>query len=121
MDSKIKEKNSSYNMNTIPDESYIGQSVKIKGDVNSKDVVIIGGRVTGNITAGRKIIIENGSRIRGKMDADQIEIFGEVKGMVKSSGKVTLFSSGNLNGDLESAIIIIKEGAVFNGNSNTKK
>lgn len=118
---QIKESEKSFKENNIDEDSgsFIGKSVKIKGNISSSREISIGGNIKGSVLTGGRIIIEESGNINGEIESDIIEIFGKVKGTLKSNGKITIHSSGVFKGDLYSKIIIIKEGAVFNGTANT--
>jgi len=106
---------------TIESESYIGKSVKIKGNLISDGKIIISGKITGNISANGETVIEKQGNVRGKIESKFIDVFGSINGTVKSDGKVTFHSSGNFKGDLEYKVIEVKEGAVINGTANKNK
>jgi cytoskeletal protein CcmA (bactofilin family) len=57
----------------------------------------------------------------GEVDADitvaSLIVFGTVKGLIKASDRVELLAGANLEGEVISPVLVVAEGANFNGNS----
>lgn len=102
-------------------ESYIGDNVKIKGNLKSSKKIVISGKITGNIFSDTGTTIEKHGNVNGKIESKSIDVFGKVNGKLRSDGKITIHPLGKFTGDLNSKTIIVKEGAVFNGTANTEE
>ena len=55
--------------------------------------------------------------MNGKINANSINIGGKVSGTIKAKEKLTLGSKGNLTGDIFAKILVVEQGAKFNGQS----
>lgn len=77
----------------------------------------IGGRIEGQIVSEGLLIIEEGAVITAEVSAEEAIIQGEVQGRLKASGRVELCASARFDGDIISPVLIVNEGAQFNGRS----
>jgi len=94
----------------------LGKGVEVTGDIIFTDQLQVEGKVAG------KLISENGTLIigeTGRVDA-QVEvsvcvIHGVVNGNVNARSRVEIHKPGRVSGDLATSVLVIEEGAVFNG------
>lgn len=98
--------------------SYLGKTVKIKGNITSDESVGIEGRVNGNIKSADTITIGKSGNVSGKIEADIINIMGKAKGDIISRKKVRIQSGAKFDGNINTDNVIIEEGGLFNGNMN---
>jgi len=99
-------------------ESYIGKSVRIKGNIASEESILVEGKTNGSINVKDILTIGESGDVSGKIEADSINVKGKVRGEIKTSQKLRVLSTANIKGDIFSDSIIIQEGGVFNGNMN---
>ena len=104
-----------FQQNSNSMSSIIGPDLDIKGDINIKGDLLIYGQVDGNINCEGLITTMKGSTVKGSIDTIFADISGNIKGDLKVQKKVSLSSSASLNGDLLASIIVIEEGAQFDG------
>lgn len=116
--SQISNKTSISTASTTP--SYIGKNVSIKGTVICREPIEIAGEINGEIDSTDSVTIEKGSRINSTIKSKSINIKGYAKGTVTATDKVKIFSTGKFEGTINSGKLIMKEGAVFLGESNMK-
>ncbi len=106
------------NANTDPNElSIISAGVEIKGDINSNHNIRIDGKVNGNVNAEGNFILGESGEIKGHVKGKNITIGGKIEGTVISKEKLILESKAELIGDLSAQILVIQEGAHFEGKS----
>ncbi len=97
-------------------ESFLGKTIKIKGNISSEQSIIFEGKITGNITSKNSITIGKSGISSGRLEAEYINILGNSKGTIVSSKKLNILSNSKFNGNITSSKVIIEEGGVFNGN-----
>jgi cytoskeletal protein CcmA (bactofilin family) len=92
----------------------LGANSKIKGDLTLTGDGIITSEIEGNIEVKEngKLILERGSFVKGKIQAIDLEIFGEVEGDITCSGLVSIRSSAHVTGSIKSARLVIYPGAI---------
>lgn len=92
----------------------LGAKSVVKGDLILSGDSIITSTIEGSIEVKDtgKLILERGSRVLGKINAIDLEIFGEVDGDINCSGLVSIRSSGKVSGSIKSARLVIYPGAI---------
>ena len=104
-----------FQQNSNSMSSIIGPDLEINGDINIKGDLLIYGQVTGNVNCDGLITTMKGSIVSGSIITNFADISGDVDGNVEAKNKVSLSSTSSLSGDLLASIIVIEEGAMFNG------
>ncbi len=93
----------------------IGPDAVFKGELRFEKGVRHLGAFEGQIETKGHLLIAEGARLVGEVSAGNIDVEGNVKGNLKSSGKVRLTSSAKLEGDLHTSRLEVADGAVFIG------
>ncbi|MCL5031551.1 MAG: polymer-forming cytoskeletal protein [Bacteroidetes bacterium] len=96
----------------------ISEGVVLDGKLSSKGNIRIDGMVKGDVSAGGNVTIGERGEINGQVNAAVIIIGGKVMGTVIANEKIILESSSVLKGDLVTKILIVEEGALFDGKSS---
>ncbi|MCK5058277.1 MAG: polymer-forming cytoskeletal protein [Candidatus Aminicenantes bacterium] len=101
--------------------SFIGETMKIKGDFISDEDVIIEGNVTGNIKISKTLTIGKKGEVTADIDANKVRIIGFAKGSINASNKVEILPQGRYYGNLKSKVLVVEEGAILIGEVNKEK
>ncbi|MDR3349845.1 MAG: polymer-forming cytoskeletal protein [Acidaminococcales bacterium] len=101
-------------------ETLIGKTTSLNGVLNSDGSVRVEGMFEGQITAKGDIFIGPDSRIKAEINGRNVTISGTVTGNVSVNEKLELLAGATLNGDIKVKKLVIEEGAVFKGISETK-
>ena len=107
--------------NTNKINSILGPEVEVDGNVKVVGSILIYGKVNGNVVASGTVRTAKSSHIKGNIESQDCFISGKADGDVKVEGKTTLEKNCILNGNLITAIVIIEEGATFEGICNMTK
>ena len=78
----------------------------------------IGGKIEGQIISEGLLIIEDEAVITAEIKADEAIIQGRVEGKLHATGRVELCASSHFDGDIVTPVLIVREGAQFNGRSS---
>jgi cytoskeletal protein CcmA (bactofilin family) len=105
------------NSSSSIDVSILSSGVKIEGKLYSEGNMRIDGIVLGDITVNGNLTLGDGSEVEGKVKAMNVTLSGKVKGSIEANEKAILEPSSVLEGDLSAKILVIEEGAKFDGNS----
>ena len=97
------------NINTL-----IGEGCSFEGNLSLSSATRIDGHVKGNIQSNSMLIIGESGKIEGDIHCTDLLIHGEVDGNIEAQ-KIELKRGATLNGDIKVNILIIEEGAVYNG------
>lgn len=94
----------------------LGPSTLLTGDIHFSGDAIITAAITGNIKMlnSGKLILERGSLVKGRIEAFDLEVFGEVEGDIISQGSVAIRSSAQVSGSIKAKRLIIYPGAIVN-------
>jgi len=95
----------------------ISNGVKIDGKLTSSGNIRVEGEIQGDISSQRNVVVGEGGKVNGQINADSITIGGKVSGTVKANEKLKLDPNGYLKGDIFTKILVIEAGARFDGKS----
>ncbi len=98
--------------------SIISNGVKIEGNINSEGNVRIDGIVKGNLSVNGNLTMGEQAQVIGEIKARNVITNGKVEGKIIAAEKLRLESKAVVKGDIISRILIVEEGAVFDGNSS---
>lgn len=96
-------------------DTLVGVNTELNGDISSKGILRIDGKVTGNVNVQGDIFIGEDAYINGDITASNIHIAGEVEGNITTSGVLKLLSSSKLTGDIQVQAFVCCEGSIFDG------
>lgn len=99
-----------------PDEGLIGQGVEVSGNITFADRLEIEGKVTGKISSeGGTLIIGEFGTVKAEIDIGVCVIHGNLEGDLTARSRVEIHRSGKVTGDLMTPVLVVEEGAIFNG------
>jgi cytoskeletal protein CcmA (bactofilin family) len=94
----------------------IGAKVKISGDIQSSEDLLIEGEVHGTITlAENELTVGNSGRVKADVEAKAIRIEGSIEGDIVAHERVIITASGNVQGNLKSPRVVLEDGGRFKG------
>ncbi|MBM4158635.1 MAG: polymer-forming cytoskeletal protein [Ignavibacteria bacterium] len=96
-------------------KTVISEGCKFEGNLYFPDYTRIDGRVVGNLSGENGVVIGDKGLINGDVSSVEVIIYGEVKGNVKAH-KLEIKKGGRLNGDVDIELLLMDQGAIFNGN-----
>ncbi len=95
--------------------AFIDQGSEFEGKLSFKDTVRIDGTFSGEISSDNTLIVGESGQIMATIHSVCVVISGLVEGNIIASEQIVLHKSAVVNGDLESPIVIMEEGAQLNG------
>src|SRR5689334_19333338 len=96
--------------------AWIGGSVLVKGDVVSKEDLVIDGQVQGTIELGdHNLTIGPDATVVADLVAKSVTVSGKVTGNVIGAAKVELKATGQIEGDITSPKFVMEDGAALSG------
>lgn len=109
--------------NNTPKEKVLEVDASMQGDFHFKDPVNlkINGKFEGILDTKGSLTINEGAIVNAEIKGEEIEIAGTVRGNIEASSRLSLKSSAEVNGDVNTPSFSVGEGAVFNGNCNMKR
>jgi len=96
--------------------SRLGPSVKLNGEWECAEDVVIAGHFQGKIDVGNHDLrIEEIASVQAEIKGKNITILGKVTGNITASGKIAVGKEARMIGDLRAPQIAIQDGAKFKG------
>ena len=95
---------------------FLDKGSTFRGELEFEDTIRIDGRFNGKITSKNELIIGESAQVEGEIAVGSVAISGTVRGKIQATGRIEIHRSGRVFCDIETAALIIEEGAVFEGN-----
>ena len=92
----------------------IGNGVKLKGEINDADEVQIDGSADVIVSADNLIVGSTGN-LKGTIQADNADVWGNIDGDITISGTLTIQEQGSVSGSIEYQSLQIKLGGKIKG------
>ena len=100
--------------------AWISGAIVVKGDVVSKEDLVIDGQIHGSIELGdHSLTIGQGADVVADLAAKSVSISGTVKGNVMGNARVELKSTAKVEGDITAPKFLMEEGATLVGKVDT--
>jgi cytoskeletal protein CcmA (bactofilin family) len=100
----------------------IGKSVTIKGQIFSREDLIVDGEIEGAIELNdHRLTVGPNGKVRAGIKAREIVVLGTIDGNVEALDKIDIRKDAKLVGDIKTARIIIEDGAYFKGSIDIVK
>jgi cytoskeletal protein CcmA (bactofilin family) len=96
----------------------VSRDTRLEGTLESDESIRIDGRAKGKIAAQGDVILSSHSDVEADIRAQSVVMGGTVKGTVTARAKTEVTPGGRLEGRVRSKVLIVREGAVFSGQSN---
>ena len=97
------------------DDTVIGHSIKIEGDLVSNGSIIVEGEVNGSVATEQTLRVGEKAKVKAEVKAREAFVSGKVDGNIDVSDKLELSETAEVNGDIQASTLTIAAGADFNG------
>jgi cytoskeletal protein CcmA (bactofilin family) len=99
-------------------EGFLGPNTSLKGELRFKEILRIDGKFDGVVESGGTLQVGESGHLIAKVYAKNMEISGKVEGSVMVTGMVSILHQGKVIGDVTTPILVVEEGAIFDGKCN---
>ncbi len=102
----------------IPSEisTVLDKESAFEGKMTFEGTVLINGKFKGEIFSEGNLVVGEGGYVEGTIEIGNIQIQGEVRGNIVAKERIEINAPAVVTGDIAAPSLIIKEGAVFEGN-----
>ena len=98
------------------DYGLIGQGIKVSGDITFADQLQVEGKVVGKVTsAGGTLVVGETGELEAQVDVGICVVHGSLYGDLLANARVEIRKTGKVHGDVVTPVLLVEEGAVFNG------
>lgn len=95
--------------------AYLDSGSKVSGKLYFESPVRLDGQVEGEISAKESLIIGESAVITAQIKGTSVVVAGKVSGDITATRKIEIRPSAKVLGNLATPILVIHEGAVFEG------
>jgi cytoskeletal protein CcmA (bactofilin family) len=95
--------------------AYLDQGSKVTGKLSFDGPARIDGQVDGEITAKESVMVGESAVVTAQIKAASIIVAGKVSGDLTASQRIEIRPSAKVLGNLTAPILVVQEGAVFEG------
>jgi cytoskeletal protein CcmA (bactofilin family) len=100
----------------------VSQGIQIKGEITGKEDLFVDGLVEGRLDlAGGSLTVGPNGKIKADISAGEVIVRGHVVGKVFGRERVQLWSTGHVEGEVQTERLAIEDGAVFRGKAEAGK
>ena len=96
--------------------SYLGKDTVLEGKLIFKGTFNLDCNFKGNISAPGTLIVGEKGKINSNIHVKSIICKGEILGNIIAEERVEILSSGKVYGDIWVPVLVVKKGAIFEGN-----
>ena len=94
----------------------LGKGVEVTGDILFGERLQVEGRVAGKlISDSGTLVIEDSGLVQAQVEVGVCVIRGTLEGNVNAKSRIEIHKTSRVSGELTTPVLLIEEGAVFNG------
>jgi cytoskeletal protein CcmA (bactofilin family) len=98
------------------EQSRIGATLIIKGEITSSESLYIDGHIEGSLNCGEnRVTVSSNGSVAANITAGEVVILGSVQGNVQCSDRLDIRSDGSLTGDVITKRISVEDQAILKG------
>ena len=96
-------------------KAFLGGGSHFEGKLTFNEIARLDGSFRGEVTSTDTLIIGESGDMQAEIGVGALILSGRLRGNVKAAHKVELRAPARLDGDIETPLLVIEEGVVFNG------
>ncbi|MCI0486789.1 MAG: polymer-forming cytoskeletal protein [Blastocatellia bacterium] len=98
------------------DLGWIGRDIEVKGDILFVERLQIDGKVTGRLSSENgTLVVGDSGEIEAQVQVGVCVIHGLLHGDLVARSRVEIHRTGKVYGDVVTPVLLVEEGAMFNG------
>lgn len=94
---------------------FLDKGSHLKGELVFEETFRIDGRFEGKIPSGGELILGDSAEVEAEIHVQRVSINGAFNGSIEAKERVEIHPRGRVNGDIETPVLSIEEGAFFQG------
>lgn len=95
---------------------FLGVGTTLSGEAEFKGMLRIDGRFSGRINSEKgTLIVSTGGAVEANIEVGTAKVNGIVNGNITAAEKIELGRSAQVHGDIKTPVLIIEQGAIFEG------
>jgi len=104
------------------DFSFLGKGSKIKGEFKLMGPTHLNSFVEGDIEMidNSDLSIEKDGSVTGRIKCHNIDIYGHFEGVLEASGRIVVYPSAGIKGEINASGLVVHPGATLNVDAHTE-
>jgi cytoskeletal protein CcmA (bactofilin family) len=102
-------------------KAFLGPGSQFEGKLIFDEIVRLDGSFRGEITSKDTLIVGKTADIQAEVTVGTLILSGRLKGNIKAATRVELRAPAQVDGSIESPVLVVEEGVIFNGSLVMKK
>jgi len=99
-------------------KAILGKGAEFVGKLIFNGSVRIDGDFQGEIHGQGSLVVGEGALVKANIAVKSVYLGGEIQGKIEAKEKITIHSTGKFLGDVHTPVLIMEEGAFFDGKSH---
>lgn len=95
--------------------AFLGKNTEFNGKLSFSGTVRVDGRFEGAIFGDGTLIVGDSASIQANVQVSHLVVSGEIRGSLSAAERIEIRAPGKVFGDIQSPVIVIDEGVVFDG------
>lgn len=100
---------------------FLDRDITLKGDLHFEETLRIDGKFEGTIRSGKTLVVGETAEVNADIEVQSLYVSGTLRGSARISDRVELASTARVASDLTTSILVVEEGAVFEGHCSMPK
>ncbi len=100
---------------------FLDRDTAFKGDLRFEETLRIDGKFEGTIRSGKNLVVGETADVNADIEVTSLYVSGKLSGSARISGRIELTSTARVQSDLVTSILVVEEGAVFEGRCSMSK
>ncbi len=101
--------------------AFLGRGTTFEGKITFEGMFRVDGRFNGEISAGDALVVGETAEVDAQINVNSLTVHGAVTGNITAKKRITIYPPGKVLGDIQTPMLVISEGAIFEGNCQMAK
>jgi cytoskeletal protein CcmA (bactofilin family) len=101
--------------------AFLGRGTTFEGKLLFEGLMRIDGKCRGEILSGDSLVIGDTGEVDAQINVGNLTVNGKLTGKVIATSHIEIAPPGEIRGDIETFSLVVREGAVFQGNCRMEK
>lgn len=94
---------------------FLDKDTEMRGDIVFRETLHVDGKFQGSIRGGKRLVVGEDAVVNADIEVKALFVRGQVKGKIRAYERVDLQRTSRVTSDLASPVLVIEEGAWFEG------
>ncbi len=96
-------------------QTVLAEDIDFDGELHFSEPLLIKGHVKGTVLSDTDLYINADAVVAARIEAGKVSVKGEVQGDIYAKGRLELFASARVTGNVRTPDLIVQSGCMLNG------